>query len=212
MDEEVLAVKRTTLFGKNDEKAFNGFKKEGEFSINDEVIKKLEFKLRKVSGPTQPKPIEEDTTYKQIIPYLIITHNNKVFCYQRTPKGGEQRLHNKYSIGVGGHINPIDIKDKNEFLIECMKREFEEEVEYHGKIKTKVIGYINDDSGEVEKVHFGVVFQIEIESENIKLREEELTDGKLSTWEEVTSKKEYLEMWSKIVLNAQTESKGTLIK
>jgi predicted NUDIX family phosphoesterase len=32
-----------------------------------------------------------------------------VFAYRRSKKGGENRLHDKWSVGVGGHINPCDV-------------------------------------------------------------------------------------------------------
>lgn len=41
------------------------------------------------------------------ITYMVVMNErNEVFMYQRGAKGKESRLHNQYSIGVGGHINP----------------------------------------------------------------------------------------------------------
>ncbi len=212
MDEEVLVIKRTNLFGEKDETAFTGFKTPSEFKISETAMKSAHFRLRKTTSPNQDKPAEEDADYKQIIPYMILTHKGKIFCFKRTPKGTETRLHNKYSVGLGGHINKIDVNDKKNLIEEGMKREFEEEVKYSGKTKTKILGYINDDSGDVEKVHFAIVYQIELENDEVTLGEEKLTDGKMCTLNEIIEKKEFLENWSKTTMSALEKSNNSLIK
>ncbi len=199
MDEEVLVIERTKLFGKKDENAFTGFKTAQEFKINEEAMKSAHFRLRKTTSPTQELPAEEDAKYKQIIPYMIVTHKNKIFCCQRTPKGTENRLHNKYSIGMGGHLNQIDVKEKTNLIEEGMKRELSEEIDYHGTPKTKILGYINDDSGEVEKVHFAIVYEIQLVDEYAATKEAKLINSRLMTLEEIEKIEDSLENWSKIV-------------
>ena len=49
--------------------------------------------------------VEEDPSYKQLIPYCIFRHEGRVFHYARGAKGGESRLHAKRSVGIGGHIS-----------------------------------------------------------------------------------------------------------
>jgi predicted NUDIX family phosphoesterase len=50
--------------------------------------------------------MEENPSFKQLIPYVIVTNeNNEILMYKRSTKGGESRLHNVYSIGFGGHID-----------------------------------------------------------------------------------------------------------
>src|SRR5690554_1030040 len=46
---------------------------------------------------------EEDPTHKQIIPYCVFRHGDRVLHYTRGKAGGESRLHAKRSVGVGGH-------------------------------------------------------------------------------------------------------------
>src|SRR3989440_9087987 len=53
---------------------------------------------------------EKDPTHKQIIPYVLLTHGDKVLHYVRGKKAGEQRLVAKGSIGIGGHIEASDEK------------------------------------------------------------------------------------------------------
>ncbi len=47
---------------------------------------------------------EDDPSHKQLIPYVVLRSGDEVFCYTRGKKGGEQRLHDRWSLGVGGHI------------------------------------------------------------------------------------------------------------
>lgn len=57
----------------------------------------------------QRGPAETDLRLKQIITYTIITSGNTIFNYRRGKSGGEDRLHDLRSIGVGGHVEyPAD--------------------------------------------------------------------------------------------------------
>ena len=62
--------------------------------------------------------LEEDPSFKQIIPYAIISNKKSFYLFKRTSKQTEKRLHNKFSLGVGGHMNPDDsMKSKEQYLI-----------------------------------------------------------------------------------------------
>src|SRR5450432_1186674 len=52
--------------------------------------------------------VETDPSWLQLIPYVVLQHHGRIFHYTRGKSGGEQRLHAKRSIGIGGHINPVD--------------------------------------------------------------------------------------------------------
>src|SRR6266542_6473300 len=51
---------------------------------------------------------EENPRFKQIIPYVLIKRGESLLHYVRGKGSGEKRLVAKGSIGIGGHINPID--------------------------------------------------------------------------------------------------------
>ncbi|MCX6803858.1 MAG: hypothetical protein NTY48_04790 [Candidatus Diapherotrites archaeon] len=210
MDEEVLVVRRDKLFGKNDEWAFSGFKNSKEFNLGEEAINSAEFRLRKVSNEKQKLPAENDPLYKQIIPYHFVTHKEKIFCYQRTTKAGENRLHNNYSIGIGGHINPFDGNEKTtkaQLIQSGAKREFDEEISYTGKRKTEITGFINDDTNDVGKVHLAMIVQVELENDGAKLKEDVYAKGSMQTIGEI--KKHYIELenWSQILFDYLTKNK-----
>ena len=139
---------------------------------------------------------EENFEYKQIIPYLIFRHNNLYFLMQRKSSSSEQRLANKYSLGIGGHLRVEDLKGKT--LFEWAEREFTEEVSYKGNLTITPLGILNLDTTPVEKVHIGFVLLLEGDSEDISIKSE-LQSGKLATVEEC--KKVDLEKWSILVLD-----------
>ena len=75
---------------------------------------------------------EKDPSFKQIIPYVIMTCNSKFLSYVRGKRAGETRLVAKRSIGIGGHINPTDdmplFGDFYETYLAAVEREVAEEV------------------------------------------------------------------------------------
>jgi predicted NUDIX family phosphoesterase len=145
---------------------------------------------------------EKNEDYLQIIPYVVFVNEDKILSYQRSKTSRETRLHNKTSIGIGGHINPIDFKDKDSryVIFNCAKREIDEEVilkqEFHYRGET--IGLLYDPSDSVGRVHFGVVLQIEIDFLPLP-RAKELKNISWKTKEELL-KEPNLENWSRIIL------------
>ena len=67
--------------------------------------------------------MERDPTFKQVIPYVVLRDEERYFLMQRTSAGGDARLHGRYSIGVGGHLNPGD-----DGLLGGLQREWHEEL------------------------------------------------------------------------------------
>lgn len=201
MQQKCLVVSRKNLFGENNERYFNGFKNKENDDFEEIINHKHLFLLRKTTSDEQKIPCEDDPSFQQIIPYIVFKFENKIFVYKRLPKADEPRLHDNYSIGVGGHIDKADL-DNEHYIEEAMKREFHEEIVYNDKFDFKVIGYINDDSNDVGKVHFGVVFLVEGSTSNIKVKETDQIQGKLMTKEEITPEiTENFETWSKIAYN-----------
>ena len=100
---------------------------------------------------------ETNPNYKQIISYVIIRRNAEVFFTRRLNHGTESRLHGLISLGIGGHINPIDKCD--DILLQGTRRELEEEVILStNPLSFHAIGFINDNSNNVGKVHLGMLF------------------------------------------------------
>lgn len=54
--------------------------------------------------------VETNEKYIQIISYVLLRSGNELFVYKRGTSGSENRLHEQYSIGVGGHVNTQDAR------------------------------------------------------------------------------------------------------
>ncbi len=146
---------------------------------------------------------ENDSSYKQIIPYIILQtkDHEKTAIYQR--QGSEQRLNDLCSLGIGGHINPVDVsRQKDSFqqiLIAGMERELNEELDQMPENSSpEFIGVISEDITDVGKVHLGAVFRIETNSPEKFLPGEELFQF---IWEKTNSLHQLnLELWSTMAL------------
>src|SRR6478672_8397799 len=74
---------------------------------------------------------EHDESFKQVIPYVVVVNGNRYLLIRRTKKQGEARLHDKYSLGIGGHINDVDSgsEARHSHIIEAgLRRELNEEI------------------------------------------------------------------------------------
>nr|MBA2307464.1 hypothetical protein [Candidatus Dependentiae bacterium] len=144
--------------------------------------------------------MESNDEYKQIIPYLIFRHKQRYFLMQRASKAGEQRLKNKHSLGIGGHVRRDDFLSCSS-LIGWAQREFEEEIAYKGTYRVKPLGLLNDDSNSVGRVHVGCVLLLEGDSDDISVKSE-LKSGMLLPVEEIKKVYASLETWSQIVFDS----------
>ena len=147
---------------------------------------------------------ETDPSFKQIIPYVVITDGERVLHYVRGKKAGEQRLVAKGSIGIGGHIND---EDHSLFAVgmdafrAAVEREVREELNVEGAFDAKAVGLINDDSVEVGRVHFGVVHVMRRRPEQVKKREQVISQQEWLTPAELRDRRERMETWSQFCLD-----------
>ena len=191
MSESILVVKTGLLAGIISGK--NGLIRGRDAEILDIVNEHHEFR---------PRPeMEEDPSYRQIIPYVVLTRGEEVFVLRRLKKGGEKRLHGLLSIGVGGHINPVDEAGRGEALMRGLRREVEEEVEVERELSLVPVGVINEETNEVGSVHLGFMFRMEVAGE-VRVRETEKLEGLWVPKSELPALREQLEGWSKIAMEA----------
>ena len=144
---------------------------------------------------------EQDPTHKQLIPYAIFHHNGRYLCYTRGGASGEKRLVAKRSIGIGGHINPVD--QAHDGLGETLyfngvEREIAEELRIGGTHTQTVIGLINDDSNEVGSVHLGVVHLFDLSCDDIASNEDAIQELQFHSLADLHENRESLETWSRI--------------
>jgi predicted NUDIX family phosphoesterase len=154
---------------------------------------------------------ENDFNFKQVIPYIYISHGGNIYLTNRKSTQSESRLHNKYSLAVGGHINEFDNELDNKLDIEGienivqngMLRELNEEVivDSGDILEISAKGLISDDTNEVGRVHIGVVYQVSLKSAKCAVNEIDKMDGKWIQLSDIPSYYEELETWSQIIYN-----------
>lgn len=199
-NEKVLAVSRKILFGENDERAFEGFLFAKQFHKNV-------FDLTRNHGQYLwrygPDGIEENSDWKQIIPYVLFRHNEKYFLYARLK--GDERLVSKLSIGIGGHITPNDKMKNNLEIFDGLRREWLEEISYKGKFQPKLLGFLNLSKTPVDRVHFGLVFLVEGDSSEIDIHPNERKHNRKMGLSDLAglryySGKDIMEDWSRVLI------------
>ena len=177
------------------------YKKKGLIKENSEVLKRIVQNglfLRR-------SELEEDPSFKQIIPYAIISNKESFYLFKRTSKQTEKGLHNKFSLGVGGHMNPNNsMETKEQYLIDELKRELYEEVKLlNGCLIEDIefIGFINDDTISVGSVHLGLLYNIHVSNKEVYINE---TDKMTADWIDKSNLAEFyegMETWTKITFD-----------
>jgi predicted NUDIX family phosphoesterase len=178
------------------------YKNKGLIKGNNEVLKLIVQNglFRKRSE------LEEDPSFKQIIPYAIISNDKSFYLFRRASEQTEKRLHNKYSLGVGGHMNPGSfIGSKEQYLLDELRRELFEEVRFQNGClieDIEFIGFINDDTIPVGRVHIGLLYNLHVSSKELIINE---TDKMTADWIEKSGLVEFydeMETWSKIAFDS----------
>ncbi len=168
--------------------------------------------LREIFVPGVPRflprsQVEKDPAYKQLIPYVIVSFDGKYLSYVRGKRAGEARLLNLRSIGIGGHINPIDADNSSLFAylyenyLTAVEREVDEEVSVETTHTDSIVALLNDDSNEVGSVHLGVVHHWVLDAPKVSKREQMITQMAFMTPAELHQVRDTMETWSQLCLD-----------
>jgi predicted NUDIX family phosphoesterase len=170
---------------------------------------------------------EQESAWKQLIPYVVVKKGDQLLLLERKKKQGEARLHGKLSIGVGGHINPIDggpapgagagsgaashgasgciAAAPRDVLLEGLRRELDEELSVNGPLDVRVAGFLNDDSTDVGAVHYGLVAVADARAATVAIRETEMMEGRFMPRAELLAlhrtERARFETWSALLLD-----------
>lgn len=154
---------------------------------------------------------EQDPSFKQLIPYVIMTHDGKYLSYVRGKRAGEARLVAKRSIGIGGHINPIDADNSPLFAylydnyLTAVEREVAEEVAVETAHTDRIVALLNDESNEVGSVHLGIVHYWNLDAPKVGKQEQMITQMAFMTPAELEEVRDSLETWSQKCLDQLVE-------
>ncbi|MFH1613691.1 MAG: hypothetical protein ABIG61_01210 [Planctomycetota bacterium] len=200
-EEQVLVIERKVI-----EKVgmFNGLMFDVEQYLSEIFTRGVPFFMDRSQA-------EKDPSYKQLIPYVIMSYNGKYLSYVRGKRGGETRLIGSRSIGIGGHINPVDVEvplfdeDFRETYLAAVKREVAEEVTIETSYTGRIASLLNDESNEVGSVHLGIVHYWTLEAPNVSKREQMITQMSFMTPAELQEVKDSMETWSGLCLSHLAE-------
>lgn len=155
-----------------------------------------------------PRPLaEKDPGFKQLIPYVLMACEGKYLTYVRGKRAGETRLVGNRSMGIGGHINPIDDaaplfrSDFRAMYEAAVEREVTEEVVVEAGHTDRVVALLNDDSNEVGKVHLGVVHCWSLDAPKVSRREQMITQMEFMSESELRAVRDQMETWSQLCLD-----------
>lgn len=176
-NEEVMVVHRSEVFAR------------GEWiGINPEFYRIIDIvrKYHKFLPRFGEHGVEENPEWQQIIPFGVLSSQGKIFSYVKSDRSSEARLHKERMIGIAGHLRKRDTADYGS-LIGWFRREWCEEIEYHGLPFAFPIGVIHDPSRPVSALHLGFAFLLCGDELSVRIKaHEELVEAKWLTLEELT--------------------------
>lgn len=184
-EEQVLVVPRERIMG---ERSWRGILSPGAGPYLDVIAAEGRFEPRAA--------MERDPRFKQVIPYLVLRDRGRYFLMRRTRAGGDERLHERFSIGVGGHVNPGDVD-----LAGGLTREWSEELAADFVPEFRLLGLLNDDETDVGRVHLGVVYLAEAAGRSVAVRETTKLEGQFVAPSALLAVYDRMESWSQLVFD-----------
>jgi predicted NUDIX family phosphoesterase len=184
-EEQVLVVPRDRIMGSG---GWRGILAPGAAPYLDVIAAEGRFAPRAA--------MERDPRFKQVIPYLVLRDQGRYFLMRRTRAGGDERLHDRFSIGVGGHLNPGDAD-----LAGGLVREWNEELAADFVPEFRLLGLLNDDETEVGRVHLGVVYLADADGRQVTVRETEKLEGTFVAPSALLAVYDRMETWSQLVFD-----------
>ena len=185
LSEQVLVVPREAVVPGE---GWLGVRRDGVAAALAAVAREGRFVLRSTA--------EVDSTLKQVIPYLVLRDGQRWFLMRRTKAGGDARLHDRWSIGVGGHLNPGDGD-----VLGGLRREWAEELVADFVPDFTPVGLLNDDTTPVGAVHIGIVYVADAAGRPVEIRETDKLVGRFAATAEVVAVRDSMETWSRLVFN-----------
>ena len=184
MDETIVVARRESVF-RGESLAFHGF-----VAISDPRAGQILEGLCEAPFAARRGEVEENFDLLQPIPYVVVSRGEgegrEIFTYTRLTGGGEVRLHGRMSIGVGGHMNRLFTSASlHRTIADESGRELTEELHFRDRSgfaampsAPTLLGLINDDTGDVQRVHLGILALVEVPVDwRVEVRETEQLQG-----------------------------------
>ena len=155
------------------------------------------------------KIAENDTNYKQLISYILLTKDNdKILTYKRgVYTNAHEMIKGSTCLGFGGHVQDIDTNNMfsqgHAGVFGTAEREVFEELKGFKPENVSISGYISDDSSPEGVKHLGVVLRGEIPI-NFDIRnfskELSINDLRFMTIKDLWNNFHEFEFWSQLLI------------
>lgn len=200
-DEEVLCIDLDTL-------KRLGLDNQGYIPVTNSRMHGIITTLETLSG-FHLRYLAEDNpefTDVQIVPYVTCSFGKSMFLFKRV-KNGDPRGDGKFSIGIGGHINPCDIEGSSSVIINSILREVMEETgESVSNYELEFKGFIRDHSDAFNQNHLGIHVNINMYLDTISEEGRNLCPfGMINVKTLHDVYKQDMEIWSVCVLDRHAD-------
>ena len=191
MQQKIMCIKSNILF------------KKGKW--NAMQLKNLDYYYKLLCEKSQfrkRQDLEDDTSYKQIIPQVILEHDNTYFLHRQV-SANEKRLNSFCPLPLGGHVEQFDQNKKNDIIQTALLRELHEEVNLKSKIiDKKFIGLVYlEDENPVNHVHVGLLYIFKLDGTDVEMNEDSLEKIGWVTPDYLIKNITDLTYWSRIFVN-----------
>ncbi len=190
-DKEILCIKKDIFFA---EDQWTGFRTEKLDESYNLLLEKSEFRLR--------ADLENDPTYLQIIPQVLLRYGNKFYLHRQVNRN-EKRLNSLCPLPLGGHVSEfeLDKSSSEDSIQQALYRELSEEVTTDFEVTNKIfLGLVYLDDNDVNRVHIGVVYIFDVSNDSAKVKEEGLETVGWVDVQYLYDHKEELTYWSRLMV------------
>lgn len=188
--QKILCIRSDILFRNG---KWNGLKTDNLEEYYKLLVNESEFCVR--------EQLENDPSYKQIIPQVILRNKNKYFLHRQI-NVTEKRLNSLCPLPLGGHVEEFDLNKSQDLIQTALERELMEEAEIKSKIvKKEFKGLIYlEDENPVNHVHIGLIYIFDLDGRDVSIKEDGLENIGFVGISYLRKHKAELTFWSRIII------------
>lgn len=150
----------------------------GEFRRN--VLKEVLGRMDSVKTMIPRDEAEKDERHMQIVPCAVLTHRGKVFTFQRKEQDPNYHLYGKTTIWRGTHVTRHPPSVAEEQLKKTVLSRIADDLFLSRQFESQLVGLTWDLRTPHSRKHLGLVFLVDIDSDDVALaiHEKEFRKGR----------------------------------
>ena len=125
--------------------------------------------------------VETDPTFVQVVPCGILLYEQSVFLFQRPDKNPKSHLYGTSTIWQGCHVDrPSDGEISQATVLSALQARIARTLFISRQVRGQYVGYTWDPSCKGDGKHLGLIFRLDIESEDLaqSLKKKEFRRGR----------------------------------